>query len=330
MKRLPLATAFLAAALTATPVVPTVSAATDSTIIVVPPGNQSKKQPPIYIGSKFLTMSSGKTYGDKYKRVYSLLSRDKKLMANIKKVAATYGIDPIHVIGAIVGEHTYNIDTLDTLQGYYVKALEYVDNTTLKFEYNGESAAKLFTKPQFAKCEAMTTNYEKWDCRQVVWKRNFAGKLVGGRFYPPDRLHRVFFKPMFSGQTFGFGQLSPVAALMVTDLTHAKGGLPQLSIDNPSEVYAQIMNPNTSLQYVAAQIRMSIDIYKKVAGFDISQNPGITATLYNLGDVATRARELKAINDKRVAQGKKPLYPQENFYGWLVNAKEADLEKLLL
>ena len=70
-------------------------------------------------------------------------------------------------------------------------------------------------------------------------------------------------------------------------------------------------------------------MYKQIAGFDISQNPGITATLYNLGDAATRARELKAENDKRAAKGKPPVYPQENFYGWLVNDKEAELRALL-
>ena len=68
---------------------------------------------------------------------------------------------------------------------------------------------------------------------------------------------------------------------------------------------------------------------KRIAGFDISKNPGITATLYNLGDAATRARELRAVNDARAKKGQPPLYPQENFYGWLINDREADLRKLL-
>jgi hypothetical protein len=80
---------------------------------------------------------------------------------------------------------------------------------------------------------------------------------------------------------------------------------------------------------VAAQIRMSIDIYKKVAGFDISQNPGITATLYNLGDSADRAAKLAAENRQRRAQGLAPAWPRENYYGWLVNARLEELRKLL-
>jgi Protein of unknown function (DUF1402) len=299
-------------------------------VIVVPPGNRSQKQPKIYSGSRLLTaMRNTGSFNDKYQRVYAVFANNPKLVARIKQVSARYGIDPIHVIGAIVGEHTYNIDTFDTLQDYYVKALQYAGNTTLTFSYKGQTAAQLFAMPQFAKCEQMKNTYEKWDCRQTVWNRQFMGKFVNGKLYTKDRLHRVFFKPAFGGQTFGFGQLSPVAALMVTDVTHSKAGLPLLSIDDPSQVYEQIMSPDTSLDYVAANIRVEIDMYKQIAGFDISQNPGITATLYNLGDAATRARELKAENDQRISQGKAPVYPQENFYGWLVNDKEAELRALV-
>ena len=83
------------------------------------------------------------------------------------------------------------------------------------------------------------------------------------------------------------------------------------------------------MHYIAASIRASIDSYKKYAGFDISQNPGIVATLYNLGDSPTRARDLKALNDQRAQQGLPPQFPQENFYGWFVNEKAADLRKLV-
>ncbi len=322
--------AVLAAAAVALVLPVATSAPAAADVIVVPPGNRSQKQPKIYSGSRFLTaIRNTGSFDEKYKRVYAVFANNPKLIARIKQVSGIYGIDPVHVIGAIIGEHTYNIDTFDTLQDYYVKAMQYSDNNTLKFSYKGQTAAELFAMPQFAKCEALQNNYEKWDCRQTVWNRVFMGKFVDGRMYFKDRLHRVYFKPSFGGQTFGFGQLSPVAALMVTDVTHSKAGLPLLTIDDASEVYEQIMSPDTSLHYVAANIRVEIDMYKKIAGFDISQNPGITATLYNLGDAATRARELKAENDKRAAQGKPPVYPQENFYGWLVNDKEAELRALL-
>ena len=44
---------------------------------------------------------------------------------------------------------------------------------------------------------------------------------------------------------------------------------------------------------------------------------------------AVRARALAAKNRKRKAAGKKPLPPVENYYGWLINSKEADLRQLL-
>ena len=89
------------------------------------------------------------------------------------------------------------------------------------------------------------------------------------------------------------------------------------------------MDPDTNIHYIAAEIRASIDEYKKVAGFDISQNPGLTATLYNLGHSASRAAELHALNQARVAKGQQPQYPQENFYGWFINDKLPELRKLL-
>jgi hypothetical protein len=312
-----------------TPAPTTKTPAASGGIIVVPPGHLSKTAPKVYSGSFVLTGLGGGSFATKYKKVYALFKNDPRLVASIKKAAAAYGIDPIHIIGAIVGEHTFNIDTYDSLQTYYVKALQYVDNTSLSFSFHGQTAQQLFAMPQFAKCEAIKSDYELWDCRQTVWNASFSGKMVNGKLYPPDRLHRVFFRPMYSGQTFGIGQLSPVAALMVTDVVHAKNGLPLLSIDNASTVYQQIMSPDSSVYYMAALIKVEIDTYKRIAGFDISKNPGISATLYNLGNAATRARELKATNDARKAKGLPPQLPQENFYGWLINTKEAELRQLL-
>ena len=53
----------------------------------------------------------------------------RKLRAKIKQAAAAYGIDPMHIVGAIVGEHTYNVDAYDRLQTYYVKAVSYLGNS---------------------------------------------------------------------------------------------------------------------------------------------------------------------------------------------------------
>src|SRR5262249_5365083 len=217
---------------------PGYSAAAKSDIIVVPADYPSRQPPHCFAGSLLLTVIRGSGgFKEKYAKVYALLAHDPHLMASIKKAAATYGIDPIHIIGAIVGEHALNIDAIDTLQEYYVKAQIYAKTGSVVFEYNGESAEKLFARPQFAACAALKSDYEIWDCRQTVWNQKFLGRFVDGKHYPNDRLHRTFFRPAGSGLTFGIGQLSPVAALMVTDVTHAKSGLPLLTIDNAPQVY---------------------------------------------------------------------------------------------
>jgi hypothetical protein len=298
-------------------------------VIVVPPGNRNEEQPNTAGLSKVWTMFVSQVpYEAKYRKVYGLLQHDQRLITNIKQVAAIYGIDPIHIIGAIVGEHTFNVDGLDTLQTYYVKASQYVE-LDMSFSYKGETAAQFFQRPQFSPCNQLPNGYEVWDCRSVVWRTQFEGKRVDGKRFPNVRIQRVFFKPGIAGQTFGLGQLSPVTALSVNEYVHAKSGLPLLDINRANEVYQVVMDPDRTLHYMAAQIRIAIDYYRDVAGFDISQNPGVTATLYNLGEVATRARQLAAENAKRRQQGQPLAYPEENYYGWLINDRIDELRKLL-
>jgi hypothetical protein len=79
---------------------------------------------------------------------------------------------------------------------------------------------------------------------------------------------------------------------------------------------------------MAATIKVSIDAYRDIAGFDISGNPGITATLYNVGNPRERARALKAENDRARSRGEEIRLPQENYYGWLVNDRIEDIEAL--
>jgi hypothetical protein len=299
-------------------------------VIVVPPGNRNDDRPKIAALSKLWTSAISKVpYDVKYRQIYMMLKRNPGLIAKIKQVAGTYGIDPIHMIGAIVGEHTYNVDGLDSLQGYYVKAAQYVD-MDMSFSYGGETAAEFFQRKQFDRCNQYKTNYEVWDCYSVVWKTTFEGKFVGGKRFKNDRLQRVFFAPGIRGQTFGLAQMSPVTALSVNDVVHAKSGLPLLDINKANQVYEAIMDPDKTIHYMAAQIRISIDLYRNIAGFDITQNPGIVSTLYNLGESASRARALRAENDQLKAKGQQIVYPEENFYGWLVNDKLDDLRKLLL
>jgi Protein of unknown function (DUF1402) len=285
---------------------------------LVPPGNRHAEQPPIP-GASTRRTSAGKTTFDlKYEKVRDLLASDTGLMAKIKATAAAYGIDPIHMLGAIVGEHTYNVDAYDRLQSYYVKAAAYAGES-FRFAYNGEKVDDFVARPQFATCSGKSDSYALWTCREDVWEQVFRGRTVAGTSFPDNRFSAVFFQPFFAGQTFGLGQINPLTALEFSDMVHKTSGYPALDEKNAGNVYSAIMDPDMSLAYMAAVIRKSIDIYKSVAGMDISKNPGITATLYNVGNPERRARALAASG----------ALPEENYYGWLVNDKLAELKSLL-
>jgi hypothetical protein len=296
-------------------------------LTVVPPGNPSAAQPPVPGASAHRTKANKTSYEAKYRKVYALLRNDRKLRSKIEQTATAYGIDPMHIVGAIVGEHTYNVDAYDRLQTYYVKAASYLGNS-LSFAHGGESIGDFVKRPQFARCAGAGDSYDVWSCREAVWNASFRGKTVGGTQFPDDRFSAVFFQPLYAGQTFGIGQLNPLTALEMSDIVARVSGLPKLDAEHPQRVYETIMDPDLTLPYVAATLKKSIEAYRQIAGFDISQNPGITATLYNVGNPEARAAELKAENAKRRQQGLEPRLPEVNYYGWLVNDKLPELAAL--
>ncbi len=292
---------------------------------LVPPGNRHDEQPAIPGASASRTAAMKTTYEEKFRKVFGLLKNDKGLRKKIKEVSAAYGIDPMHMVGAIVGEHTYNVDAYDRLQSYYVKAASYLGNA-ISFSYEGEDIDDFVNRPQFAKCGG--DSYDVWVCREAVWNNAFRGQSVDGKSFPNKRFSQAFFQPMYAGQTFGLGQLNPLVALQMSDLVHQVSGLPKLSHRDAGKVYETIMDPDLTLPYVAASLKKSIDAYREIAGYDISQNPGLTATLYNVGNPEERARALVAENKDRKAQGQEPRMPEENYYGWLVNDKLPELQSL--
>jgi len=293
---------------------------------IVPPGNRNLDQPEIPGVSRKRTRDMASSFEAKYQKIYALLKNDAKLRRRIRNVAEDFKIVPVHIVGAIIGEHTYNVDVLDHLQTYYVKGMSWA-NQGVVFSHQGERVMAFVERPQFESCHDLMDSHTLWQCREDVWNRQFRGQLVDGKRYPDNRFSAVFFQPFFAGQTFGLGQLNPLTALMVSDV-HAVSGLPKLDASDGATIYRTIMDPHTTIPYIAAIIRQSIDFYQEIADFDISQNPGITATLYNVGGAEGRARTLARTNKKRRKPGAPLLYPQENYYGWFVNNKIDDLKKL--
>ncbi|KQT43200.1 hypothetical protein ASG43_15780 [Aureimonas sp. Leaf454] len=297
-------------------------------VVAVPPGNRHAEQPDVPSGAIRRTSQSRGTFEAKYEKIRDLIASNNELKGKIVKAARAYGIDPIHIVGALVGEHTYNVDALDRMQTYYVKALSYLESN-VAFAYKGESVTDFVARPDFERCRSAKGDEALWSCRESVFNESFRGRTVDGRSYPDNRFGAVFFQPFYAGQTFGLGQINPLTALGVSDLVHAVSGYPDLDARNAPEVYRSIMDPDRSLAYMAAVIRSSIAAYREIAGVEISGNPGITATLYNVGNPRARAAALAADNRQRQAGGEEPRLPEENYYGWLVNDKLPELQSLL-
>ncbi len=292
--------------------------------VKVPSGNRNAEQPPIPGASKRRTQAMKTTFDKKYEKIRDLIAGDARLKSKIRKTAGQFGIDPIHIVGALVGEHTYNVDAYDQLQTYYVKAISYAGER-FSFQYDGEKVSDFVQRPQFDRCAKFSDSRDLWSCREEVWDATFRGKSVDGKRWPNNRFNSVFFEPFYAGQTFGLGQLSPLTALMNSDRAVKVAGIKKISADNAAGVYEAIMDPDSTLAYMAANIRSDIDDYKSIAGFDISDNPGITATLYNVGEAKARARKLASANGRK---GGKKL-PEENYYGWLVNEHEDELRSII-
>ncbi|MBG6173468.1 hypothetical protein IWQ50_001277 [Labrenzia sp. EL_132] len=289
---------------------------------VVPEGNRFRNQPKIPYASARRTSSNKSSYDAKFNKVLAVLKRDRRLMSSIKRVARRYGIDPIHIIGAIVGEHTYNYDTLDSAQSYYVKALAYA-GINFDFELNGEHVDTFVQRPQFDRCRKehiQKSSDRRWSCYENVWSSKFRGRRVDGVRYPKKNFNEAFFQPLYAGQSFGLGQLSPLTVLKMTDRVSRQSNFRKLKASNSDAVYKATMDPNISLHYMAAIIQDSIAAYKSVGKVDISKNPGVTATLYNLGDPWSRAAKFRRTGRS---------WPRENYYGWLVNDRIDELRTLL-
>nr|CAD6429346.1 hypothetical protein REQ54_03305 [Rhizobium sp. Q54] len=284
----------------------------------VPEGNRNIEQPKIPGASARRTRAGRTTFDEKYDKIRDLLASDESLMAKIKATAAAYRIEPIHMIGAIVGEHTYNVDAYDRLQSYYIKAAAYAGDR-FRFGHGDEPISEFVARPQFSQCAGKTDSYSLWSCRESVWNDRFRGRTVDGVTFPDNRFSAVFFQPFYAGQTFGLGQVNPLTALMLSDIVAKTSRYPKLDENKAAAVYEAIMDPDKSLAYMAASIRKSIDDYASIAGVDISTNPGITATLYNTGGSRERAAMLRARGG----------LPEENYYGWLVNEKLPELKSLL-
>ncbi|MFN3455502.1 MAG: DUF1402 family protein [Pseudobdellovibrio sp.] len=302
-------------------------------IIEVAPGNRNSNMPEIPSSSASRHMSGiqAKTaevyFAERFNIVLNKLSSKYEtskfsLKSEVRKAANLYKIDPIHIIGAIIGEHVFNVDLKDQAQEYSMKLGIWTSY------FSGEHPfAKISECPELKSCETKSSNnYDQWACYENTWNSKMRGRTAcGGQQFENKGLMMSYFNPTLAGKTYGLGQLGPMKILALTDLVSEYSGLPKLSIHEVDAVYAAALDPKTTIHYIAASIYKSIQLYKDITRFDISTNPGLTATLYNLGKEKNKALELNNYNKQAIKNGSAPKYPLENYYGWLINQNEAKL-----
>lgn len=308
-------------------------------IIVIPKGNTLAEIPPIpevSLGRHAAGLMRSEYKNDpvayykyRYKFVVNKLlknytNNDFKIKEEILKTAKIYEIEPIHLFSAIVAEHVFNFDLMDTLQEYSLKLVQW---KTLFTSNNVHPFLKITNCTEMKACAGTQTENDRWHCYIHTYEARFKSKLACGENFDDKTFVTQFFNPNIAGKTYGMGQLSPVKILSLTDIVHQKSGLEFLTLNDISKVYDAALDPKTTLHYIAAQISLSIQEYKKT-GFDISKNVGLTSTLYNLGFETDRARKLFYLNQKNLAENKSLIYPEVNYYGWFANYIEDDLTLL--
>lgn len=314
-------------------------------IQVVPPGHTVKIWPdlPLTTRKRMGSMLGGPIAQDpdvirpvadeRFAKSIELL-KTRNIVGKAKKAAATFNVDPAVLIASILGELTFNNDTVRLGQDLLGKFIPSQAN------FSGAARiAKLLDSPQFAPCEPHRHDYWSWNCMNAIWGLSVgeARGLHSLRHLKPgtlfnlsrdeETLHGVL-RPS-TGTSYGLAQISLVRALMISKELSLKTNLPHLTIHEMADVMEMILNDEATLYILAASTARSIDVYKRFAGFDISKNLGLQVTLFNLGFELEKARTLDLTNQGRARKKLAPIGPKENYMGWYMTEKEAEIRAFL-
>lgn len=233
------------------------------------------------------------------------------LIAETKRVAKIFKIDPIHILGPIIGENSFNGSIDRTLQDRYVKMFQQKDFNAMNAKMNS-----IIDGNEIQTCmKENIRNYWKWRC--IIYYSTMTANNSNR-----DLLKQYY---SISGKgTFGIGQVQPFLLWSYNDLVHEKLGYPLFNITDSQKPMKIIFNNKEMLAYIGAMIYTSINIYRQFAKVDISRNPGLTTTLYNLGDEYQRAYYFNELK-----QQEPTALPQVNYMGWYVNRFAAEIRAYL-
>lgn len=305
----------------------------DNQLLIVPNGLISQK--PIISDATFAIIAKKNNLSEKEFTDKDLKKLDEKFLKitnslkkedvfeKIKIIAPKYGISPESLAACIIGEHVFNVDLTDQFQNYFISIYsKWVDKhnaiQTVYHQLLKEDDIKIILQNK------EISDYEKWDTIMKIYNKKYRGT----KDYPNKNFVFTFFNPYGAGLTYGLGQLSPIRILLTNDIAIKMGKMKKIEPTNTEDLYFSTLDVDTNINYVAASVVASITNYKKYAQFDISNNIGVIATLYNLGDEKKRAIDLYEKNQNLRKENKSIIFPVENFYGWYMNKKENEIKVL--
>lgn len=271
--------------------------------------------------NKNFTINDKAVLDKKFKQVIETLQKE-GIFQKIKSIAPKYDVSPEAVAACIIGEHVFNVTLTDSFQNYFISIYsKWLD----KSNEVQNIYLQLLKEPEIQQILSTNeTDYEKWS--NVFETYNY--KFRGRKNYPQKNFLFSFFNPVGIGLTYGLGQLSPIRVLLTNDIAVEKNHMKKINPEETNELYFATLDIDTNINYVSASVLASIINYQKYANFDISQNIGVIATLYNLGDEKRRAKELFQKNKLQQQSHQPIILPSENFYGWYMNIKEQEIKKL--
>ncbi len=235
------------------------------------------------------------------------------LLQEAVRLSKIFQIDPLDILAPIIGENSFNGFIDRTIQDSYHKMIQQSD-----IEKMSEKMSQITNNTEAQKClSSNISNYWKWRC-VIFYSVNSANNSNGD-------LIRGFYS--FSGPksgTFGIGQVQPFLLWSLNDIVVAKTKYAKFELNDLDKPMHIIFNNKEMLAYIAANAVVSIQVYKSVAGVDISKNSGLTTTLYNLGDEYKRAYNLKLQKNYSA-----DTMPQVNYMGWYVNTFEQKIRSYL-
>ena len=299
---------------------------------LVPPGN---RYPRAAAGPRRLDHAHARrgktTFEAKYRKVYKLLKNDAEAARQDQARPPPPTASIRCTSSARSSASTPTMSTPMTGCRPTMSRRSPISMQRYRFRYDGEDVDDFVQRPQFSACaDAKRTATICGPAAKRVWDREFRGKTVGGtrlseRPLQRDVLPAVLCRPDLRPRPAEPADGAADERHRATASPACRGSTPAIPTQRLQDDHGS--GPDAALcRGDAEEVDRRLQVDRRLRHF---RNPGLTATLYNVGNPEARAHALKAENDERASSsGRAAKLPEENYYGWLVNEKLPELQAL--